>query len=71
VHKKTACKGDYLCTPGAGDYMLSVDSDLQRDANVTIELGLSTLNIIDPEGVNAQVTFDGSLIKVNTGSGWN
>lgn len=61
MHKKTACKGDYLCTPGAGGYILCVDSDLQRGANVTIELVLRTLNIIDLEGVNAHVTFDGSL----------
>ena len=58
-------------TSGAGEYTLSFDGNLQRDANVTIESGLSTVNIIVPEGVNAQVTFDGSLTKVNTDGGWN
>ena len=58
-------------TSGAGDYTLSFDGNLQRDASVTIESGLSTVNIIVPEGVNAQVTFDGNLTKVNTDGGWN
>ncbi len=38
--------------PGAGDYMLSFDGDLQRDAGVMIASGVSTVNIIFPEGVN-------------------
>jgi len=58
-------------TSGAGDYTLSFDGDLQRDASVMIESGLSTVHIIVPEGVNAQVTFDGSLTTVNIDSGWN
>jgi len=58
-------------TSGAGDYTLSFDGDLQRDANVMIESGLSTVNIVLPEGVNAQVTFDGSLTTVNIDRGWN
>lgn len=58
-------------TSGAGDYSLSFDGDLQRYTSVTIESGLSTVNIIVPEGVNAQVTFDGSLTTVNIDSGWN
>ena len=58
-------------TSGAGDYTLSFDGDLQRDASVMIESGLSTVHIIVPEGVNAHVTFDGSLTTVNIDSGWN
>ena len=56
---------------GAGTYMLSFDGKLQRDASVTVDTGASTVNIIMPEGVNAQVSFDGALTAVNTGSGWN
>lgn len=55
---------------GAGDYTLNFDGDLQRDASVTIETGASTLNIIVPEGIDAQVTFDGGLATVNVGDGW-
>lgn len=55
---------------GSGDYTLSFDGDLQRDASVTIDSGLSTVNLIIPEGVNAQVTFDGSLTTINADGGW-
>jgi hypothetical protein len=57
-------------TAGAGDYTLSFDGDLQHEASVTIDAGLGTLNIIVPEGVNAQVTFDGGLTSINLDSGW-
>lgn len=57
-------------TSGAGDYTLSFDGDLQRDASVTIESRVSTVNIIVPEGVNAQVTFEGGLTSVNAEGGW-
>ena len=55
---------------GAGDYTLSFDGDLQRDAGVTIDSGVGTVNIIVPEGVNARVTFDGGLTTVNKAGGW-
>jgi hypothetical protein len=56
---------------GAGDYTLSFDGDLQRDARVTIDTGAATVNIVLPEGVKAQVTFDGGLSSVNTEGGWS
>jgi hypothetical protein len=56
---------------GAGDYTLSFDGDLQRDASVTIDTGVSTVNLIVPEGVEAHVTFDGGLSTVNAGDGWS
>jgi N-terminal domain of toast_rack, DUF2154 len=55
---------------GAGEYTLSFDGDLQRDAIVMIDSGVGTVNLIVPEGVNAQVTFEGGLSTVNTDSGW-
>jgi len=55
---------------GAGDYTLSFDGDLQRDASVTIDSGVGTVTIIVPQGVNAQVTFDGGLSSVNADGGW-
>jgi hypothetical protein len=60
-----------IFTSGAGDYTLSFDGDLQRDASVQIDAGVSTVNIIIPEGINAQVTFDGGLSTVNMDSGWS
>ena len=56
---------------GAGDYTLSFDGELQRDASVTIDTGAATVNIIVPEGVNAQVTFDGGLSSVISEGGWS
>jgi len=55
---------------GAGTYTLSFDGELQRDAQVTIETGASTVNLIIPEGVNAQVTFDGGLSAVVPEGAW-
>lgn len=55
---------------GAGDFTLSFDGELQRDADVKIETGASTVNIIVPEGVNAQVAFDGAFTGVKFEDGW-
>jgi hypothetical protein len=55
---------------GAGDYTLSFDGDLKRDANVTIESGVSTVTILVPKGVNAVVTFEGGLTGINN-DGWS
>lgn len=44
---------------------------MQRDASVMIDTGVSTVNIIVPEGVNARVTFDGGLSTVKAGGGWS
>ena len=56
-------------TSGAGNYTLSFDGELQRDANVTVDSGLGAVTIIIPEGVNARLTLDG-LASVNTSGGW-
>lgn len=56
---------------GAGDYTLDFSGDLQRDASVKIQTGLSNLIIIVPEGVNAVVTVEGGLSNVSVGSGWS
>lgn len=55
---------------GAGSYTLSFDGDLQRDASVTIDAGVSTVTIIVPEGTAAQVSFEGGLSSVNAEGGW-
>lgn len=55
---------------GAGDYTLSFDGELKRDASVKIETGMSTTNIIVPAGVNAKLTFEGGMTTINAGGGW-
>lgn len=55
---------------GAGDYTLSFDGDLKRDAAVKIDSGMSTTSIIVPKGVNARVTFEGGLTSINPDGAW-
>lgn len=55
---------------GAGEYTLSFDGALQRDAQVEIETGASTVTIIVPPGVNASVQFDGGLSSVVPAGEW-
>lgn len=56
---------------GAGDYTLDFSGELQRDASIKIETGLSNVIIVVPDGVRAVVTVEGGLSNVNTGSGWS
>jgi N-terminal domain of toast_rack, DUF2154 len=56
---------------GAGSYTLDFSGELQRDASVKVDSGLSELIIIVPEGVNATVTIDGGPTDINTGNGWS
>ena len=55
---------------GAGNYTLSFDGELKRDATVKIDSGMGTVNIIIPKGVNARVTFDGGLTSVKVDAPW-
>lgn len=55
---------------GAGDFTLDFSGELQRDASIKIETGLSNVIVIVPEGVDAVVTVEGGLSNVNAGSGW-
>jgi hypothetical protein len=54
---------------GAGDYTLSFDGDLKRDAKVSIETGMSTLTIRVPRNTNAVVVLDAGMTSVNN-EGW-
>jgi hypothetical protein len=54
---------------GAGDYTLSFDGDLKRDAKILIETGASTMTIIVPRNTNAVVVFDGGMTSINN-DGW-
>jgi hypothetical protein len=55
---------------GVGDYLLDFSGDLQRDAVVTINTGLSDLTIIVPEGANARVSISGGLASTSTSGSW-
>jgi hypothetical protein len=56
---------------GAGDYTLDFSGELQRDASIKIQSGLSNIIVIVPEGVHAIVTIDSGASNVSASSGWN
>ena len=55
---------------GGGTYVLDFSGNMQRDASVEVDVGLSMLEIIVPEGVPAQVTVNGTLNDVNAYGDW-
>jgi hypothetical protein len=55
---------------GAGEYSLDFSGDLQRDADVTIESGISSVTVIVPEGVSARVSLQGGLTNVDVSGAW-
>ncbi|NUM43930.1 MAG: hypothetical protein HUU38_04425, partial [Anaerolineales bacterium] len=59
-----------IFTSGAGNYTLDFSGTFQRDANVKVEAGLSTVRLLVPEGMNVKLTFDGGLTNVSMSGGW-
>jgi hypothetical protein len=55
---------------GAGNYTLDFSGLLQQDASIFIETGLSRLVISVPDGVPAEVSFEGPLTRVITQGDW-
>lgn len=55
---------------GAGDYTLDFSGALRRDASVTIESGVSSITIIVPEGMDAELSFEGALTDVDMEGEW-
>ncbi len=55
---------------GAGDFTLDFSGELQRDATIQVDSGLSNLTIIVPEGVNARVSLEGGLAATSISGGW-
>lgn len=55
---------------GAGNYSLDFSGVFQHDTSVFIETGLSRLIISVPEGVQAEVNFEGPFSKVITSGNW-
>lgn len=61
---------DMTFRSGAGNYILDFSGELQRDARVRIESGISTVRINVPDGVSAVLEFDGGLTNIDPGKGW-
>ena len=55
---------------GAGNYTFNFSGELQHDATVSIDSGLSSVTIIVPEGVSARLSIDGGLTNVDVGDQW-
>lgn len=55
---------------GAGSYTLDFSGELQQDATVTIDTGVSSVELIVPENVNARLFFDGGLSNVDLSGAW-
>lgn len=55
---------------GAGSYRLDFSGELRRDAEIVIESGVSSIVVVMPEGVPAQVVFEGGISNVNTFGAW-
>jgi hypothetical protein len=56
---------------GAGSYHLEFTGELKRDATVHIESGLSTVTVVVPKGVNAELEIEGGLSNVDLGGDWD
>jgi hypothetical protein len=55
---------------GAGSYLLDFSGELQRDASVVIESGVSQVTVSVPTGVAAEVLFTGGLSNVEVQGQW-
>ena len=55
---------------GAGNYTLDFSGQLSRNMTVSIEAGVSSVTVIIPKGVAAELTTDSNLISVKTSGGW-
>ena len=55
---------------GAGSYVFDFSGDLQRDAAVSIKVGLSDVRIVVPRGVSAQIMTEGAVSTVQVEDAW-
>jgi hypothetical protein len=55
---------------GAGNYELDFSGNLQDDAEVTVQSGLSSLTITVPDDLNVQVRVEGGLSNISTQGSW-
>jgi hypothetical protein len=55
---------------GAGNFDLDFSGELQDDATVFIESGLSSLTVTIPEGTSATITVESGLTNITTQGSW-
>lgn len=55
---------------GAGDYKLDFSGQLQRDATIFIETGLSSLRILVPKSTHVELEVEGGLTNITTRGDW-
>jgi len=55
---------------GVGSYTLDFSGELQRDATVKIDVGLSNLVIAVPRGIPTRLMVEGALTNINTKGDW-
>jgi hypothetical protein len=55
---------------GAGNYTLDFGGELKRSASISIEIGVSNLTLVIPEGIPVQVTVESGLSNVTPATGW-
>ena len=56
---------------GAGNYKLDFSGELAQNMTGHIEAGLGNVTLVIPEGIPAQVTVEGGMSNISTGSGWS
>jgi hypothetical protein len=61
---------DMIFRSGAGNYTLDFTGELTRDMTVTIESGVSSVTVIIPQGVAAEVITQSGLMNVSTSGSW-
>ncbi len=57
-------------TGGTGNYTLDFSGNLQRDAAITLESGVSNVTLVIPESANVKMTVETGLSNVSVPSGW-
>jgi hypothetical protein len=62
--------GRLIFKSGAGDYTLDFSGELQADMDVTIDSGMSSIELIVPKGVPVEVRYDGGLSNVDYSGDW-
>jgi hypothetical protein len=55
---------------GAGNYILEFSGELQNNMDVNIESGVSSVTVIVPEGMNAQVNTESGMMSISTNGSW-
>ena len=55
---------------GAGEYSFDFSGELRREAEIHIQVGLSTVQIIVPEGIAVQVMIEGRAGQIKAAGTW-